>query len=476
MKITLGIGLCVLALQVTGQFYYKNGHHVDEVYKWTKVEYEYLPKLENSYIGPYRYYIPENNNIASLGYHPASGLMIVSIFRMRPGVPTNLGAFCVGDYELGSSPRIWGFPNYEINDLQPSDFSIPTEEERGVGVWNKPGDRSPSVGYYYNNPYNRFSSIRPLSIYGRPLERIVSTFHITVDERCNRVFFMDNGQVQYYKNATYSIQKPALWVIDLPANGCQTRNFPILRRTVLPDHIAARASNGFVQVTLDYQSDNSCEDLFVYITNTFYNFMVVYDYKNDDFWTFDHQTFQPVISESYFVFDNYFNYNANLGLFSVALGFPDTNGDRTAFYTKIAGTAQYSVSTRVLKNKANSYISFNSDDFSIMGYLGCNHQPVKTAIDYSYGVMFYTQLQSNQILCWNINKPLNPDNIGVVHEFEKFTLPIQIFVDSAGYLWFQSSYTPIIYASDIPLDPYQVSTRVFRIRVDEAIRGTVCEN
>ncbi|XP_055697544.1 L-dopachrome tautomerase yellow-f2-like [Phlebotomus papatasi] len=470
MRITLGLGLCVLALQVAAQFSFKN---VDEVFKWNKVEFEYLPKLENSYVGPFRYYIPENNNIGSFGYHPASGLMIVSIFRVRPGIPTNLAAFCVGDYLLGSSPRVWGFPNYQLNDLHPIDFLSGTEEEKGNRVWNKAENPILAQKYPYNNVFGRFPSIQPLSIFGKPLERIVSTFHVTVDERCNRLFFLDNGQVQYYKNATYAIQKPALWVVDLPSNGCHTRNFPILRRSFLPDHIIAKGANGFMHVTLDYQSDNSCDDLFVYITNTYFNYMLVYDYKNDDFWTFDHQTFQPVLGESNLI-DNNLNYQANYGLFSIALGFADTNGDRTAFYTPIAGTAQYAVSTRVLKDKSNSLINFNSEEFRIMGYRGCNHQTFKTVIDYSYGVMFYTDHQSNQIRCWNLKKPLNPDYIGVVHEIENSTT--QMLIDSLGYLWFQSSSTPVLFATDTPLDLTQVTARFFRVRVAEAIRGTVCEN
>lgn len=75
-----------------------------------------------SYIGPYLYHIPENNNIVGMGYHPQSGLMIVAITRTRPGVPITMGAFCVKFYSVGSSPKIWAFPDNEANLLKSSDY------------------------------------------------------------------------------------------------------------------------------------------------------------------------------------------------------------------------------------------------------------------------------------------------------------------------------------------------------------------
>ncbi|XP_059611732.1 L-dopachrome tautomerase yellow-f2-like [Phlebotomus argentipes] len=481
MKILLGVGLLVIILQSISGY---NEEKVEEVAKWNRVEYEFLPKPEFSSVGPYKYYIPENNNIASFGFHPASKLVVVTIGRLRPGVPTSLGAYCLNEFNFGKSPRIWGFPNYEINELHDVDFLRGTEEERGRKVWNKPGDLTRTEKYYYNNFHNKYPYLQQIPFYDKPfpikvgpfydLDRIISVFHVTVDEKCNRLFFIDNGQVQYNQSATYAIQKPALVVMELPANGCHSRVFPIVRRTELPDKIIEKGSYGFAHVVLDYQSESSCDDLFLYITNPLYNFLMVYDFKNNDFWTIDHQTFQPILTESSFVFDKTFEYQMPLGLYSVSLGFPNEAGDRTAYYTQKAGTAQYEVSTRVFKEKSNPVTTV--EDFAIMGYRECKHQSSKTVIDYTYGVMFYAEIQTNQVRCWNIKKPLNPDNIGVVFESENFVGGIQMFIDSQGYLWFHSSEVPVIFASELPLDLTKVNNRIFRIKVSDAILGTVCEN
>ncbi|XP_059611735.1 L-dopachrome tautomerase yellow-f2-like [Phlebotomus argentipes] len=164
-----------------------------------------------------------------------------------------------------------------------------------------------------------------------------------------------------------------------------------------------------------------------------------------------------------------------MGINSIALGFPDENGDRLAFYTPLSGYNQYSVSTRILKDKSKSPDHFSPEDIQLVGSRGKGHQSLKTIIDHTYGVMFYSEVQSNQLRCWNIKKPLTSENMGVVFDSDTFVFGAQMFIDSEGFLWFQSTAIPIIFGSDQPLDLNKVNNRFFRIKVSEAIRGTVCE-
>ncbi|GAB0088330.1 hypothetical protein DMENIID0001_027330 [Sergentomyia squamirostris] len=151
----------------------------------------------------------------------------------------------------------------------------------------------------------------------------------------------------------------------------------------------------------------------------------------NDFWTIEGvPSFQPIIAESYLVYDDYFNYQLLAGLAPVVLGYSDKYGDRTAYYFSIASTAQYAVSTKVLKDQRWTY---NPNDLRIVGYRGCNSQIASMVIDFTFQVAFYAELQSNKITCWNMNKPLNPDNIGVVFKSKNLQYPAQIFIDSRGY-------------------------------------------
>ncbi|XP_055680104.1 L-dopachrome tautomerase yellow-f2-like [Lutzomyia longipalpis] len=450
-------------------------YYAEEAFKWKNIEYEALLQPENSYVGPYPYYIPENNAIGGMAYHPASGLMIVDIVRLRPGVPLTLGAFCTRDYKKGSSPKIWGFPDYELNALEATDFA---NEKINKRSWDQ-GGFNQSQDFRTHQNY-----VHKIPIYGEPpnvaieplfeIKRIIAVFHTTIDEKCNRVFFVDNGEFQYYQNTTYTVQKPSLWVLGIPEDACTSRNFSVIRRLEVSDRIAAKGS-GFTQIYLDYTSDY-CDDLFLYITNPFVGYLMVYDYRKSEFYYFDHETFLPILSESYLVFNEKFHFQMNLGIFAISLGYPDKYGQKIAYYTDIASTAQYEVSTAILRDRRKSPENYRKDDFRIMGYRGDHHQCFKTLIDYETGVMFYSEAQSNQIRCWNIKRPLNPDNIDVVFESEKFDFGLQMFLDSQGYLWFLYNVVPIIWASDKPLDLNQVNTRFFRMKASEVIRGTVCEN
>ncbi|XP_059611727.1 L-dopachrome tautomerase yellow-f-like [Phlebotomus argentipes] len=375
-------------------------------------------------------------------------------------IPLNLNEVNSRMFRVKVSDAIRG----TINALNESDFSMPVEkvefrrltplDDDNLFADTKTIEKVPSGDQL---PFKQRRSVVTIEKSSEE-KRIISVFYFTVDEKCDRVYFMDNGNLQYYQNTTYSIQKPSLWVIGLPSDGCKTRNFPIIRRSELPERISAKGSNGFMVVTPDYQSD-SCEDVFFYIANLYYNYLVVYDYKNDEFWSFEHESFHPIIAESNFVFKSALNYYAPLGMFNVALGYPDENGDRLAYYSPIASTAQFAVSTKILKDKSKSSANLTQDDFELIGYRGSGHQTVGTVIDYTHGVMFYAESQSYQIRCWNIKKRLNPDNI-----------------DSKGYLWFNMNHIPVIWSTDIPLNVQEVNSRFFRVKVSDAIRGTVCED
>ncbi|GAB0088340.1 hypothetical protein DMENIID0001_027430 [Sergentomyia squamirostris] len=451
----------------------------------------------NSYVGLYKYYIPEENQVSAVAFHPASGLMIVNVERIRPGVPSTLNAFCVNEYTVGSSPKIWGFPNYEVNALKSSDYyqveSFRYEREsRHHKKSNKYGQSynfhgSPNFNVGHHNLYHSYqkpyyiSKPSPSDTTKKPhfdLKRIVSTYTTTISEKCNRAYTIDVGALilDYTVNSTKVIQKPAILVFDLQPDCCETCNFPLVRRSTFPVHIANNIPFGILWFTLDYQSDD-CDDLFMYITNPYANTIIVYDYKRDDYWYFNHPSFAPVIAESHLVFDNNLFYDFPVRVVDVALGYADRYGDRTAYYFPGTSTAQFAVSTSVLKDKSNASTNYHSDDFNIMGYRGCDSQTVKMAVDYTFGVVFYLEMQSNRVRCWNMKKPLNPDNIGVVYESpEKLLYGISIFVDSRGYLWFSSCRLPIQFFTDDSLDLTKVNSSVFRVKVSKAIRGTACED
>ncbi|GAB0088611.1 hypothetical protein DMENIID0001_030680 [Sergentomyia squamirostris] len=193
--------------------------------------------------------------------------MIVTIGRLREGVPSTLNAFCPANSPQGVSPHLWGFPDYKTNTLIPSDYENVVTFSRDLKSSAKP----------YNQDY-----------------RIISVYHVTIDDKCNRAFIVDTGSIRSSDGKSFYIQSPAILVYYLPPNCCVARNFDLIRRVEIPESVWKNPL-GFDFITIDYQAKNSCDDLFIYMNNIFDNSIVVYDYDNNYFWAFNNQSsFNPI--------------------------------------------------------------------------------------------------------------------------------------------------------------------------------------
>ncbi|XP_055693544.1 L-dopachrome tautomerase yellow-f2-like [Lutzomyia longipalpis] len=453
------------------------------VFQWNQVEYENLPQPADSLVGPYQYFIPENNDIVGLGYHPASGLMFAVLDRLRPGIPASIAAFCINGLKIGSSPKFWAFPNFEIQALRAEDFEGKSRQVEEILQLNDSSTNQGPINYIWPQPIRPIyatppkppTPITPIPVDNSSDFRIISTFEVVVDEKCNRALFVDAGMVEYY-NVSFVIQKPALVIYDLPFDGCENRTFQAIRRVEFPNNLATMNPFTNFHMTLDYQSSD-CDDLYIYIANFCGHFLVVYDYKTNEFWYYTgHPSFQPIAAESYIVYDETLDFILQAGIYSVALSFPDRYGNRIAYYIAGASTAQYAVSTKVLKNRTKSPRNYHPNDFRIYGYRGSNTQTSRMVFDYTNRVIFYAELQSRRVSCWNVNKPLNPDNIGVVFETDQPFFPLSMFIDSRGYLWFSTGRLPYMYFTNNPIDLSKTNFYFFRIKIRDVINGTVCEN
>ncbi|XP_059612752.1 L-dopachrome tautomerase yellow-f-like [Phlebotomus argentipes] len=432
----------------------------------------------DTYIGPYKYNLPYNNDIIGIEYHHYSKLMFGIVVRLRPGVPSTLNAFCTTDYAKNSSPRYWGFPNYEVNQLKASYYG----QTRDAGRQLEQKHSNYSAGYFnyffggsrhslqygtqkhYKKTYNSVDGFN-----------IVSSHHLIVDNRCNRLYALDSGTLHYSATEIYTVQLPAILVFDLPLNGCQTRNFPVIRRVEIPGYLFNNPV-GYNFLSLDQQPKGTCDDVYVYASNAFDNRVLVYDYKKNSFWNVEHTLMKPFIAESYMLFREDYNYQLPLGVVNIALGWPDKNGDRPAFFTPGSSQAQYVFSSKYLKNpKSFSYKHGFKDYITLLGYRGCGSQAYREVFDESTGVMFFAEMQSNKLTCWNTALPISPDTVGVVFESEALQFISGLLIDPTGYLWFHSSQVPIDYLTQIPLDITDVNSRTFRIKVPDAISGTVCD-
>ncbi|XP_055696994.1 L-dopachrome tautomerase yellow-f2-like [Phlebotomus papatasi] len=441
---------------------YKN-YGVEEMYYWKDVYYENLPYEDDTLIGKYPYHIPANNDVVGIGYHAKSGIMLATVGRIRAGVPSTLNAFCVADYDKESSPKLWGFPSYRRNTLKSYFYEGFDKYSRQLNS----DYTTYSAGYYTHFFESELSN--PITEYS-----IISVYHPNIDDQCNRLYVVDTGVLSYGVSEVYNVQNPAIIVFDLPSNACQRRQFPVIRRIDIPNNFWKNPI-GFVYIAIDHQARKSCDDVFLYITNTMDSSLTVYDYKRGSFWAFSDPSMGPIITESQMVFNNYFNYDFRLGIMNVALGWTDNTGSRNAYFAPGSSTSEYIVSTKLLKTPQRTPLKYNPLEFFLIGHRGCHSQAFKQVFDSATGIMFFAELQSKKIRCWNTQLPLNTDTIATVFESEALQFVSEINVDTDGYLWFHSCHLPLAYLSDIPLNTTDFKPTTFRIRIFEATRGTVCE-
>ncbi|XP_055697009.1 L-dopachrome tautomerase yellow-f2-like [Phlebotomus papatasi] len=403
--------------------------------------------------------------------------MVTTVGRIRPGIPSTLNAFCVADYDKGTSPYIWGFPDYEKNTLKPEFYRDSFYDSRNL--LNK--NHNYSAGYfnyffghtevdtsrkgYYKRPYNYYQNTQDFSI--------ISTYFPNVDNQCDRLFVLDTGVLRYSATELYTVQNPAIIVFDLPFNGCYDRNFPVIRRVEIPSHLWTIAF-GFTFISFDYKPKGSCDDVLLYITNIFDSNIIVYDYKKGDFWSISDPSMKPITAEATLTYRGV-SYVIPIGIINVALGWPDKHGYRNAYYAPGSSLAEYVVSTKVLQDSKGVFNKYDSSEFTFIGYRGCNSENYKQVFDPNTGVIFFGEMQSNRIRCWNTQLPLNPDTIGIVYESDESVFFGDMSLDSEGNLWFFTNQLPIIFNSGDLLDISEVNSRVFRVKPSEAIKGTVCD-
>ncbi|XP_055688247.1 L-dopachrome tautomerase yellow-f-like [Lutzomyia longipalpis] len=463
---------------------------VESIYYWRNVNYENLPLADDAMIGPYPYYIPTNNDIIGIEYHAASGLFIASVVRIRPGIPSTQNAFCVSDYAKGTSPHIWGFPNYAVNTLKASFFHDPVS---GITRSNLKGTEETdrmnitySAGYYkyFFEDYRRglvYGGHKKTSKkhYNYPYSTdedytIIDSHHPLVDNRCNRLFNVDSGVLHYSTSEQFDVQFPSLLIYELPYDGCRTRRFPLLRRVEIPRHLW-EVSLGYNFISIEYIPKGSCDDVFIYVGNAFDNRLLVYDYKRNNFWNIEDSSMKPILSEANMVFNGDFDYTLVLGITSITFGWPDKDGNRIGYYSPGSSQGEYTVSSKYLRNPDKFYHKDKSDQFTLVGYGGCNSQVYKHIFDEETGVIYFAEMQSRRVSCWDTRKPFNPDNIGVVYQSDELEFVSGLLFDSAGYLWFHSSQVPIDFLTSDPLDLTKINSQTFRVKLSEAIRGTICE-
>lgn len=303
---------------------------------------------------------------------------------------------------------------------------------------------------------NDFNRTRPAD-QTDPNTPFVSVYR-TATDTCNRLWFVDTGILEY-PTGRVQVQPGTLVVMDLATNR-------VIRR--YPFNEQANERSTLADVTIDVDPHN-CGDAFAYIPDLVNYRVIVYSYRENDAWVVNHNYFhfQPRGGELYI---GGFHFAWDDGVFSIVL-----NPSRTiAYFHAMASTEEFSVPTRVLRDRALATRDYHGDDFKFVGDRGRDGQSSTHVMHKKSGLVFFAEVNRNGMSCWNSNKPLTKDSYDIIQQDAGTMIyPGDIRIDAEDNVWMMTNSMPVFLYGR--LDYSETNFRVWTASVKDAVRGTKCE-
>ncbi|KAI4461753.1 protein yellow-related [Holotrichia oblita] len=389
----------------------------EELFAWKQIDYTWPTEQARQEAIQKGTYIQLNN--LPLGLERWQDKLFVTVPRWKAGVGATLNYIPLNSNT--KSPALTPYPSWEANTLPTNSTTL-------------------------NNG------------------QIVSTFRVKADV-CDRLWLVDTG-VDDILGSFKQFAKSTIVIIDLKTD-------KVLKRYELQQS-DMKESSFFANIIVDVEPDN-CDNAFAYIPDLGGYGIVVYSLAADDSWRVNHNFFHfdPLQGD---LTVGGVNFHWTDGVFGLALSNKRQNGYRTLYFHPLASTKEFAVCTGVLRNKTAATSPNNYYSFKIVGDKGVKSQTSASDLELSSNVLFFSQLQKDGVACWNIRKPLTPENIAlVVHDSERLIFTNDIKLDqNEPYLYILSDKLPqYLYRS---INPDEVNYRIFRLNTLEAVKNTPCSN
>ncbi|KAG6461495.1 hypothetical protein O3G_MSEX012669 [Manduca sexta] len=291
------------------------------------------------------------------------------------------------------------------------------------------------------------------------VKRLVSVYRPAVDE-CDRLWMVDTGLLEV-PGARKQLQPPAILAYDLPTGTLLFRYE--FDPAVL---INERTSGGLTSITIDVER-SACDDAYAYVNDLATEGLVVFSLKQRQFWRINHPSFSHDESAMNFTAAGSV-INWKDGVFSIALS-ETRKSIRTAYYHPLVSTHEFSIDTRILKQRG---FNFNNE-FKDLGTRGPNTQSSKHVYHAGTRTLFFGNVAQDAILCWNVDVPLTPANVGITVQDHQKLVYISDMILKEDEVWVLANQIPrFVYSSfDVNEDNYFILSG----NAQDLIRGTVCD-
>jgi len=258
---------------------------------------------------------------------------------------------------------------------------------------------------------------------------LVSVFRVRAD-RCNRLWVLDSGVLDSLVNFRVACP-PKLLIFDLTTDS-------LIRSITMPPEVL-RPNTLLTNLVLDDQNDDSsaggygsCDNTYVYMSDTTNPGLVVYDARRDSAWRLGNPAFFPdpdwgtyrVAGEFFTLMD---------GVIGLALSPPGTP-DRTLYFQAFASNRIYSIPTSALKGPNNG------DDselpVTLVGHKSSQAAPL--AVDSRDGSLVFCPVSETALAAWT---PGSADHRVLAHDPDQlqFVLDIRSAERDHGELWVVST-------------------------------------
>ncbi|XP_035775758.1 protein yellow-like [Anopheles albimanus] len=381
-------------------------------YQWNEIDFEFSSDTEREEALASGRYIPEN--VIPVGLEVYKKRLFLTLPRWKQGIPASLAYINLNETTT-QSPRLYPYPNWSAHRrLSESDA-----------------------------------------------QEIVSPFRIRAD-RCGRLWVLDTGVDELLGNTTV-IAPTSLLVYDLHTDN-------LLRRYQFPsDHL--KENSFYANIAVE---DAVCEDTFAYAADLGSPALVVYSWKQQESWRVKHHFFHPdPLAGNYNITG--INFQWDDGLFGIALSKPQPDGYATLFFHPLSSLNEFSVSTKVLRNRTYALDSSNYKEFKVLGSRGPNGQAGVAFLDQKTGVIFYALPNLNAVTCWKTsNRAYTIKSLGRVYmSTVDMVFPNDVKVDDESRLWVLSDRLhQYMYES---LNRNDTNFRVLTATVKDAIQNTACD-
>ncbi|XP_037042211.1 protein yellow [Bradysia coprophila] len=381
-------------------------------YQWNEIDFEYRSAQDREEAINERSFIP--GHVVPVGLEVYKTRLFITLPRWKSGVPASLAYIDIND-NTTISPKLKPYPSWGAH-------------QQGIS--------------------------------GEPPE-IVSPFRVRAD-RCGRLWVLDTG-VDDILGDTKQLTQTQLLIYDL-------HNDNLLRRYPFPSDQTKKESF-FANIAVE---DADCDDTYAYSGDLGAPGLVVYSWKLQDSWRVTHHYFHPdPLAGNYTIAG--INFQWEDGLFGLALSKQQSDGFATLYFHPLSSTNEFSVSTKVLRNKTYAMSGEKFKEFKILGSRGLNGQSGAAFLDQLTGVLFYALPNLNAVACWKTsNREYTFKSQGRVYMSPiEMVFPNDVKVDDQDRLWVLSDNLQDLLYSE--LDRSRTNFRILTEHVKSAIENTACD-